>query len=247
MDLIDRIGAVLGLAAFLGLAVLALLYFQQARDVRRLRVWAGKAPERAAAAAEEAGVVPPEPSVGFPSRALGRVRSGLARIGAPIASAWAAIDRRSPVDPRVLFPVLALGAIAAVVFLAHPFGLLEGETGGSGGDGHNQPTPPDQIEVAVLNGTATPTAPGVPGLANQVGEQVKSAGYKLGPVGDTSTSFPQSVVMFAPDSKAEATALAEALNSDLGALKAEPMTTDISNLAGGAIVAIVVGQDDVQP
>ena len=39
-----------GLAAFLGLAVLALLYFSQARDVRRLREWAGRAPERAGAA-----------------------------------------------------------------------------------------------------------------------------------------------------------------------------------------------------
>ena len=34
------------MAAFLGLAVLALLYFSQARDVRRLRDWAGRAPER---------------------------------------------------------------------------------------------------------------------------------------------------------------------------------------------------------
>ena len=51
MDMIENIGAYLGLAAFLGLAVLALLYFQQARDVRRLRDWAGRAPERAAAAA----------------------------------------------------------------------------------------------------------------------------------------------------------------------------------------------------
>ena len=37
MDLLRDVGAVAGLAAFLGLAVLALLYFAQARDVRRLR------------------------------------------------------------------------------------------------------------------------------------------------------------------------------------------------------------------
>src|SRR5262245_62494694 len=37
MELIREVGAFAGLAAFLGLAVLALLYFAQARDVRRLR------------------------------------------------------------------------------------------------------------------------------------------------------------------------------------------------------------------
>jgi hypothetical protein len=37
MELLKDVGAVAGLAAFIGLAVLALLYFAQARDVRRLR------------------------------------------------------------------------------------------------------------------------------------------------------------------------------------------------------------------
>ena len=37
MELLRDLGAFAGLAAFLGLAVLALLYFAQARDVRRLR------------------------------------------------------------------------------------------------------------------------------------------------------------------------------------------------------------------
>ena len=46
MELVERVGAYVGMAAFLGLAVLALLYFSQARDVRRLRDWAGRAPER---------------------------------------------------------------------------------------------------------------------------------------------------------------------------------------------------------
>lgn len=39
-------GSYAGLAAFIGLAILALLYFSQARDLRRLREWAGRAPER---------------------------------------------------------------------------------------------------------------------------------------------------------------------------------------------------------
>ena len=47
------------MAAFLGLAILALLYFSQARDVRRLRDWAGRAPERAVEQGERATEVAP--------------------------------------------------------------------------------------------------------------------------------------------------------------------------------------------
>ncbi|MDX6699029.1 MAG: hypothetical protein QOE65_2426 [Solirubrobacteraceae bacterium] len=44
---IEKYGAYAGFAAIPGLAVMALLYFAQAREVRRLREWAGRAPERA--------------------------------------------------------------------------------------------------------------------------------------------------------------------------------------------------------
>ena len=46
MEIIQEIGSYAGLAAIVGLAVLSALYFSQARDVRRLRDWAGRAPER---------------------------------------------------------------------------------------------------------------------------------------------------------------------------------------------------------
>jgi hypothetical protein len=46
--IIEQIGSYAGLAAIPGLAVLSALYFSQARDVRRLREWAGRAPERSA-------------------------------------------------------------------------------------------------------------------------------------------------------------------------------------------------------
>ena len=47
-EIVQEIGAAAGLAAVAGLAVLSVLYFSQARDVKRLREWAGRAPERAA-------------------------------------------------------------------------------------------------------------------------------------------------------------------------------------------------------
>jgi hypothetical protein len=53
-SLIQKIGSYAGFAAVVGLGVLAALYFSQARDVKRLREWAGRAPERAVEA-EAAG------------------------------------------------------------------------------------------------------------------------------------------------------------------------------------------------
>src|SRR4051794_28953039 len=79
-DKAQQYGSYAGIAAVFGLGVLSLLYFAQAREVKRLREWAGRAPERAAelearavAAAEERraaegeGVAVPEPAAPPPA------------------------------------------------------------------------------------------------------------------------------------------------------------------------------------
>jgi hypothetical protein len=43
-----KIGAIAAFAALVGIAILSLLVFSQARELKRLREWAGRAPERAA-------------------------------------------------------------------------------------------------------------------------------------------------------------------------------------------------------
>jgi hypothetical protein len=58
VHLIQEIGSYAGLAAIPGLAILSALYFSQARDVRRLRDWAGRAPERSAEQAQGGRVLP---------------------------------------------------------------------------------------------------------------------------------------------------------------------------------------------
>ena len=73
-DQVEKYGAYVGIAAFFGLAVLTLLYFAQAREVKRLREWAGRAPERAAeleqAVAEHAQeVAPRDPGAAVAARA----------------------------------------------------------------------------------------------------------------------------------------------------------------------------------
>ena len=43
-DKVQQYGGYAGVAAVFGLGVLSLLYFAQAREVKRLREWAGRAP-----------------------------------------------------------------------------------------------------------------------------------------------------------------------------------------------------------
>src|SRR4051812_48179389 len=70
-DQVEKYGAYVGIAAFFGLAILSLLYFAQAREVKRLREWAGRAPERAAelelAVAEHAEEVRRAPATPVPA------------------------------------------------------------------------------------------------------------------------------------------------------------------------------------
>ena len=111
MEIIEQIGAYAGLAAIVGLALLSALYFSQARDVRRLREWAGKAPERTSEPAAQAPRVEPRPVPRPPGAggATGNVRpvpaansTGAAATGVPAATTAAAraAEARSRVTPR---------------------------------------------------------------------------------------------------------------------------------------------------
>ena len=242
MELIERIGAFLGLAAFLGLGVLVLLYFQQGREVRRLRDWAGRAPERAAAAAAEA-----ETGLGAEEREEGAERPSLRD---RIAARWRALTARLPggVGERLPAPrwmaLIALGIVLIAVGVATGgLGLVDGDEG-SEEKGAVQIKPKD-IHVAVLNGTATVEGqPGVPGLAATVGEEVKKFGYKVGPVSDAGAPVPESVVMYDDDLEAEAELVAGDVKRELGKTKVQRMSSAIRELAEDADVAIVIGQDD---
>jgi hypothetical protein len=75
-ELIDDVGAYAGIAAIVGLAVLSLLYFTQAREVKRLREWVGRAPDRdaelsarvrAEAMRQRTSAAPPAPGVRRPA------------------------------------------------------------------------------------------------------------------------------------------------------------------------------------
>src|SRR5215210_4369428 len=123
MHYLDSIGPVLGMVAFAGLAVLAFLLFQQARDIRRLREWAGRAPERAQEAAEAvqaaAEASRTDSQVAEAPEAAAGVRARLARawgrLSGSIGPRLTRFERRLPVDGRYLLAVAGLAAIAAAV------------------------------------------------------------------------------------------------------------------------------------
>jgi hypothetical protein len=244
MHILESIGPILGVVAFVGLAALAFLLFQQARDLRRLREWAGRAPERAQEAAEAVQAVAEasrseaeagEAAAEEEATRQGRLGAAWARVKGPVSGRVAALDRRLPVDGRYVLGAVALAVVAAGA-LTSGFGVL----GGSDGKHHDQGSS-RKPHVAVLNGT------GVSGLAALVGKQVvEDAGYKTGTVANAGSSIEKTLVMFAPGHEPQAKKLSKAIKPKLGDTPAKAMTKEIAAIANGAPLALGVGLDDAQ-
>lgn len=250
MELIKEIGAFAGLLAFLGLALLALLAFTQGRDIRRLREWAGSAPERdserkettSVAAAEKAEEMRRLEEAREAERSAADEREQRRRLreegeAVPGEGIGARLG-----EPRYLVAIFAavvvLGGGLAYLALGggsdEPAGKSAG--GGGGQKGQNASSPalrPGDVEVTVLNGTATP------GLAATYGDMVEQRGFELGAVTNSTTSFSESVVMYEQGSAPEGRMVARAL----GISSVQPMTSDIAAVSAGAPVSVVVGED----
>jgi hypothetical protein len=235
LDFIEKIGPFVGLAAFIGLAVLAFLIFQQSRDVRRLREWAGRAPERALEAADASATAAEARGEAAGEKKPGRFARFWGSVWGAIHSRYQAFDRGLPIDGRVVLGVLAAGIVAAGV-LTSGFGLVGGEDegkkkGGKRGGG--------KTEVAVLNGTATVD------LADRVSSEiVRPAGYKVIVEENAPTDFTESVIMYEPKDEGEASQLARAIAKDLGDTPTEEIAADVQAVADGAPLALVIGADD---
>jgi len=250
---IEQIGAFAGLAAFLGLAVLALLSFTHGRDIRRLRDWAGSAPERDAERKEQTSTIAAQRAEelraleeartaeheavnsreerrrrreeGLPEQSrTERLRSRFSGFGE-----WAA----KPASLVVLFLVV-LVIVGGIVFL-----LVGGSDSGSGGGNGKQAAAkvkPGEIKVTVLNGTA------VPELAATFATKVENKGFERGAVTDSRSSFATSVVMFKRGHKPEARKVAKQLQIS----KLQLMTGEIESASAGAPVVVIVGEDNAE-
>jgi hypothetical protein len=244
MDLIDKIGPALGIAAFFGLSVLAFLLFQQSREVRRLREWAGRAPERAQEAAEAslaAAEARGEAKAGDEPKE-GRFAAARHRIGGVVKPRLQAIDRRLPIDGRYVAVILLVVIVAAGV-LTSGFGLVGGgnDNGKGGGKAEHQPKP----QIAVLNATQSASAAPVPGLAHSVSEGVvKPLGYKVVAEDDAPAGLANTTVMYTGDFKDAADKFAKKVRPKLGDIAVTKMNQDVKANARGAKVALLVGLDD---
>jgi LytR cell envelope-related transcriptional attenuator len=259
-SLLKDVGAVAGLASFLGLALLALLYFAQARDIRRLRenasflvegdsedgetvtpaertatAVAAKEPEKAAAAAAATA----------PNEAEAFRRAELARQAAERRSRFEQ-RRRRPSNGRERPAwlsewkgIAAIAAIALIVLAGAAFGVSRIVGGGSESDSptaakNKGPCPPGQTRVAVLNGTPTP------GLAATFAGPLKQKGYKTTPVGNTDSPFSTSVVMYDPQAGKEC---AGVISEIVGIPKQQPMDNEVRVASEGDPVAVILGDD----
>ncbi len=263
-SLLKEVGAVAGLASFLGLALLSLLYFTQARDIRRLRDQASflveggaedgetvvpaertatavasttKVPEKAAAAAAATA----------PNEAEAFRRAELARQAAERRQRFE--KRRRPgsngrerpawLSEPLSLAVIIVGAILLVAGIAfgvtHLTGGSSDSTTAATGKKGKGPCPPSQTKVAVLNGTATP------GLAAQSASQLKQKQYKVGPVGNTTTPFTTSVVMFDPTEGS--VQCAQFIGGIVDIQKEQPMNNEVRTASEGNPVAVVLGDD----
>jgi hypothetical protein len=251
---IEQIGAFAGLAAFLGLAVLALLSFTHGRDIRRLRDWAGSAPERDAERKEQTSTIAAQRAEEL--RALQEARTAEHQAvssreerrrrreeGVPGEGPGERLRNRFSGFGGIASNPLALVAlflVFVVIVGGVAYLLLSGsDSGNNGGSGSKQAAAkikPSEIEVSVLNGTA------VPGLAATFGDEVEGKGFELGAVTNSSSSYTNSVVMYKRGHKPEA----QKVGKQLKIQKLQLMSGEIESVSAGAPVAVIVGEDNAE-
>ena len=251
LRLIEQIGSFAGLAAFLGLGVFALLSFTQGRDIRRLRDWAGSAPERDAERKETTSTIAAQRAEELRALEQGRTaeheavsrreeRRRRREAGEPEVSRRERLGEsfsglgETLAQPRALIAIfvvllLVVGGVAYAVL-----GKSDESASGKGAKQAAAKTKPAEIEVAVLNGTATPN------LAATYGNKVERKGFQLGAITNTTTSFEDSVVMFARGHKTEAKKVAK----QLGIEELQLMQPEIADVSGDANVSVIVGEDN---
>jgi hypothetical protein len=222
------------------LAVLALLYFSQARDVRRLREWAGRAPERAGESTAQTPAarhgLPPLTLAEHESRPRKRIRDRLRNIHVP---------NLRYVGATLGLLLLLGGAAYAAVQLVDDSGDESTSPSTSaaerkrdrGSDSSNRQKiniDPQSVTVAVLNGTT------VQGLAAKIGDEVSAGGFNPGTIGNAARiDQTRSEVLYNPGQQRAARAVA----NRLGIKTIRPVDAVNREIAGSFDAVVLVGAD----
>jgi hypothetical protein len=244
-------------AAAIALLFVTVLFLSQRRDLHRLQAFMVAAPDhpvedvgrsealldRAEAELEEilgveAAAAPP-PATVAPTV-----------VAPPITSERPALDRITT-EREALLPhprwrrfltwasqprVLGLIALGAVILgLAGIFGSerLLNDHGGSGREPKPGAIVPQDVTVAVLNGTSQP------GLGAKVATDVQVNDFSLGTVTNSRKRYDQTVVMYEDGQKRAATKVAH----DLGVTPVQPVDRETQREADGAAVVVIAGAD----
>jgi hypothetical protein len=268
VDLAQQVGSYVGVASFVGLAVFLPLFLSQARDIRRLRVWSEREPNAADEAEQAAAASARVAKQAVIARATGEAEAARAEVKAAARDAAAmtrspaeriAADR--PATTRVTGERAAIAAepawrrwlsrgpnarqlvwiVVGVFALGLAVALVALQLAGEGDSTESTPEPTVEergvvkadVEVAVLNATA------VPGLAAKVGDDVEANGFTLGAVTNSELPADDSQVLFERGHEEEAQAVAD----DLGIRSVELIDSETSNLADGADVVVIAGED----
>lgn len=230
-SVIETVGAFAGLVALVGLLVLAFLVISQARDLRRLREWAGGAPERDAELREVSEVVAEERAAEIQA-VTEREERRLIRTGDLSPTFWERLGRSGQVM-LVLAAVILVGAAAAWYFTGQDGGGSGGGTGGEGGGKAAKSTKPSKVTVAVFNGTGGAEA----GLAAEYSGFLEEKGFRLGATADAPETFDETIVYYENGSKGGAELVAEEIDAE----SVELVPSEISQLAPSADVIAVIG------
>jgi len=103
-DPLVKVGAYAGYASIIGLAVMSLLYFAQAREVKRLREWAGRAPERDAELAQRVQADAQKRVVAQPMQPTTPAAQQAARQAAAAAALYAQVPAAPPPPAPLVGP-----------------------------------------------------------------------------------------------------------------------------------------------
>jgi hypothetical protein len=166
-EIVQDIGAYAGIASVVGLALLSALYFSQARDVKRLREWAGRAPERSE---QGAPVVP------------GRVAAQPQPPKAPTTPPQVPSKPVTPGKPAAATPAAAAaaGAGAATAQQGKPSGapvpVGQNANAGAPSDGAAKEGETKDAETAAQPATAAAAASAAGVAASKAGASPSQAG-----------------------------------------------------------------------
>ena len=166
-EIIQDIGTYAGLASVVGLAVLSALYFSQARDVKRLREWAGRAPERAeqgTPAVPGRVVAQPQPAAESkpePARPAAPPVPGKAPAPAPAAATGARPAAATPAGGKPVPVPAGAAASGQAAAAAGQAAAASGQAGAAAGEA-GAATAPAPAGANSKGATQAPAKPPVP-------------------------------------------------------------------------------------